>query len=165
MICIKCGQNNPHGAKFCESCNAQLPKVSHEESSSIPKVNERYMQLKNAGEKVKVGEWTVDEYSSFLDNMMNVLMQKEQEIREIEIPDEASEEFREELEAGFSGIDLYNQGIAEMRLFIDDLNSEHIDRGLQLVSDGNERINDAMRINRENRRKLEEMYQDASTFM
>ncbi len=165
MICVRCGHQNPPGAKFCESCNAVLPKMAQEEITAPPKVNERYNQLKNAAEKVKSAEWTVEEYGSFLENISAILSQKEQEIREIEIPEEAIEDFREELEVCFAGIDLYNQGIAEMKLFLEDLNPEHLDYGLELVHQGNEKINEAMRINRENRRKLEEMYIDTSTFM
>ena len=121
--------------------------------------------MKDAGDKVKSGEWSIDEYADFLGNISNTLAQKEQEIREIEIPEEAFEDFREELEMGFMGIELYNDGIAEMKIYVEDKDSAHIDYGLQLIADGNERINEAMRINRENRRKLEEMYIDTSTFM
>jgi hypothetical protein len=136
-----------------------------EDITDQPKVNERYLQLKEAGDKVRGGIWTIEEYGTFLDNISRILMQKEQEIREIEIPPEAIEEFREELEIGFAGIELYNNGIAHMKVFLEDRNPEHIDYGLDLVKDGNEKINEAMRINRENRRKLEEMYIDSSTMM
>jgi hypothetical protein len=130
------------------------------EQTKIPvpsKVNERFNQLQDAGDKVKSGEMTVEAYADFLENVSQVLQQKEMEIREIEIPEEAFEDFREELEVGFAGIELYNQGIAEMKAFVQDLNPEHIDYGLELVHEGNEKINEAMRINRDNRRKLEEM--------
>jgi len=52
-----------------------------------------------------------------------------------------------------------------MMHYLDDQNPEHIEYGLELVHQGNESINKAMRINRENRRKLEEMYVDTSTMM
>lgn len=167
MICVRCGYNNPPGTNFCEKCNSSLPKiVPHSpESAAPPKVNERYMQLKEAGEKAKSGEWTVEEYGIFLENISKILTQKEQEIREIEIPEEAIDEFAAELEVGFAGIDLYNTGIANMKLFLEDQNPDHIDYGLELVREGNEKINEAMRINRENRRKLEEMYIDTSTLL
>ena len=165
MLCIKCGHINPPGSNYCQKCNAILPKMAQTEVAPPPKVNERYNQLRNAGDRVKSGEWTVDEYSDFLAGISNALAQKEMEIREIEIPEESYEDFREELEIGFSGIELYNQGISEMRLYIEDLDPARIDCGLELIADGNDRINEAMRINRENRREIEEMNIDTSTFI
>ncbi|MDQ7824781.1 MAG: zinc ribbon domain-containing protein [Candidatus Eremiobacteraeota bacterium] len=165
MLCLKCGHNNAQGANYCTRCNAALPKMTQTDTAPPTKVNERYMQLKEAGEKAKSGEWTIEQYGKFLQDIQAILAQKEQEIREIEIPEEAIEEFAEELEVGFNGIELYNQGIANMLLFLEDKNADHIDYGLELVHEGNEKINEAMRINRENRRKLEEMYIDNSTLM
>lgn len=167
MICMKCGHKNPSGAHSCEQCGALLPKMTQAaiETAPPPKVNERYLLLKDAGDKAKSGEWSIEEYGKFLNEIRAVLSQKEQEIREIEIPEEAIDEFADELEVGFSGIELYNQGIANMILYLDDQNPDHIDYGLELVHEGNEKINEAMRINRENRRKLEEMYIDTSTLM
>jgi hypothetical protein len=166
LLCLKCGFKNPSGANVCQRCNAQLPKMSDTaDNAPPPKVNERYMQLKEAGDKAKSGEWPIEEYSKFLTEIHTILSQKEQEIREIEIPEEAIDEFAEELEVGFGGIEMYNQGIANMMLYLEDQNPDHIDYGLELVHEGNEKINEAMRINRENRRKLEEMYIDTSTLM
>ena len=158
MICVKCGHNNTQNEKYCSNCKAQLPNYFNNENPELPKVNERYLQFKNAGEKVKVGEWTVDQYAEFLEEMSSILSQKEQEIREIEIPEEDFEDFREELEAGFAGIELYTSGIEEMKLFVDDMNAEHIDQGLEKIFSGNEKINEAMRINRQSHKELEDQY-------
>ena len=170
MICMKCGEQNPEGINYCQRCNTMLPRVTPQSANTAQqqppqKVNERYLQLKEAGENVASGAWTVDQYAFFLDHISRVLAQKEQEIRDIEIPPEAFEDFRQELEIGFAGIELYSNGIALMREFLGDGNVGHIQEGLDLIRDGNEMINEAMRINRENRRKLEEVYIDSSTTM
>jgi len=94
-----------------------------------------------------------------------VLARKEQEIRDIEIPSEAYEDFRAELELGFQGIEMYNRGIATMRLYLADKNPAHVHEGLELILDGNEAINEAMRLNRENRRKMEDAFIDSSTMI
>jgi len=168
LICIKCGFNNPDGSNYCQGCNAVLPKM-HQVSVAPPqKVNERYYQLKEAGEKVLSGEWTIAQYSEFLNNVAQILAQKAEEIREIsenEIPPEAFADFEEELTVGFDGIAHYELGIVEMMLFCSSNDPVHIEKGLELVSAGNEKINEAMRINRDNRRKLEEMYIDTSTII
>jgi len=52
-----------------------------------------------------------------------------------------------------------------MMLYLENQDPNHIDYGLELVHEGNEKINEAMKINRENRKKLEEMYIDTSTLM
>ena len=164
---MKCGHQNPMGMNYCQSCNTMLPRVPQaaDVDAQHQKVNERYLQLKEAGDKVISGEWSIEEYSNFLDHISRVLAQKEQEIRDIEIPPEAFEDFRQELEVGFQGIELYNNGVATMRLFLADHNPAHIHEGLELIREGNEQINEAMKINRENRRKLEEVYIDSSTMM
>ena len=91
MICLKCGHKNSSGANNCEQCGAMLPKMTPAavETAPPPKVNERYMLLKDAGDKVKSGEWAIEEYGNFLHEIQSVLAQKELEIREIEIPEEA----------------------------------------------------------------------------
>jgi len=168
LICIKCGGSNPDSVNYCESCGAALPKMPQSHVAPPQQVNERFNQLRDAGEKVINGEWTTEEFISFLNGISSVLAQKEHEIKEIlesEIPQEAYSDFEDELNVGFSGIDSYNQGIAEMLYYGEDQDPAHIDAGLNMIKDGNELINEAMRINRENRRKLEEMYIDTSTFL
>lgn len=166
VICVKCGQQNPSGANYCQSCNTVLPKVPQAaDPFTHQPVNERYLQLKEAGDRVLASEWTIEQYAAFLDNISRVLARKEQEIRDIEIPAEALEDFRTELELGYQGIDLYTAGIATMRLYLADRNPAHIHEGLEQILEGNEAINEAMRINRENRRKMEEAYVDSSTMI
>jgi hypothetical protein len=165
---MKCGAGNPDSVNYCESCGAALPKMPQTSTAPPPQVNERYNQLREAGEKAVSGEWTSEEFITFLNGISSILAQKEREIKEIletEIPQEAYSDFEDELNVGFSGIDYYNQGIAEMLCFGQDGDPVHIDAGLNMIKDGNELINEAMRINRENRRKLEEMYIDTSTFL
>lgn len=163
---MKCGEQSSGGANYCQRCNSVLPKLPEAaDSFTHQPVNERYLQLRDAGDKVLAGEWSIDQYGSFLENIGQVLARKEQEIRDIEIPSEAYEDFRAELEMGFQGIDLYNAGIATMRLYVADHNAAHIHDGLEQIRAGNEAINDAMRINRENRRKMEDVYIDSSTMM
>lgn len=162
MICVKCGQQNSPGQNFCQQCNSVLPKISDPGQVNHQKVNERYIQLKEASDKVLAGTWSAEEYGAFLENIARVLAQKEEEIREMEIPPEAIEAFREELEVGFSGIEMYNQGVCTMKIYLADGDVAHIHQGLEMVREGNDLINDAMRINRDNRRKLEEVCIDSS---
>lgn len=163
MLCLMCGHENPEQATICINCKTPIPKMNSMISSAPPtKVNERYLQIKAASDQVLAGTWTIDEYSAFLHDLKAVLSQKEQEIREVEIPEEALEEFSEELTVGYRGIDLYNEGISYLMKYLEDTNPVNITHGMNLIFEGNERINEAMRINRENRRRLEELYIDTA---
>lgn len=167
MICIKCGHTNTFGQKFCTGCNAVLPKMTHvPQATAEPSfVNERYLRIQAASEQVLRGESNVEDYAVFLDEVYEALSVKEQEMRSIEIPPETFEDFREELEVGFAGIEMYFEGVRTLQLYVEQQDSSHIEAGLELIREGNELVNQAMRINRENRRKLEEVYLDTSTML
>lgn len=169
MLCVKCGFQNSDGANYCSKCNAQLPRVlqgpQEEVEPETPRIHDRLQQIEAAAARAASGEWNPEEFGRFLEETAAILAEKERAIREIPIPDEAAEDFREELEVGYTGIDLYNQGVQRMFDFVADANPLFLEEGLDLVRQGNEFVNQAMRINRENRRKLEEMSTDASSLM
>ncbi len=168
MLCVKCGFQNADGANYCAQCKAQLLRVIPSASQAepeAPRVQDRLQQIEAAVTRVTSGEWNPDEFARFLEETAQILAEKERAIRDITIPDEAAEDFREELEIGYTGIDLYNQGVQRMFDFLSDSDPDHLEAGLDLVRQGNEHVNEAMRINRENRRKLEELYSDTSNLM
>jgi acyl-CoA reductase-like NAD-dependent aldehyde dehydrogenase len=165
IVCTRCGTENVGGKRYCSSCQASLPQIVSHVPREADKVLARYNQLKEASDKVKMRQWSLQEFAGYMENIAQVLAEKEEEIREIEIPEEGYEDFADELEVGFNGIALYNEGISHMMLYIEDQNPEHLDYGLELVLQGNDLLNEAMKINRETRRRLEEMYIDTSTMM
>ncbi len=130
-----------------------------------PVVNQRLLEAEEAAQKAASGEWTPEEFEDFIEELSQALQKREEDIRQIEIPPEAVEDFREELEVGFRGIQLWHEGVARMALFTEEMDVTHLEEGLELCGQGNEHINEAMRINRDNRRKLEEIYRDSSTMM
>jgi len=168
LLCVKCGFQNAEGANYCSQCHAQLLRVAPvaaQAEPEAPRVQDRLQQIAAAVARVTSGEWNPDEFAQFLEETAQILAEKERAIREITIPDEAAEDFREELDIGYAGIELYNQGVQRMFDFLSDGDADHLEAGLELVRQGNEHVNDAMRINRENRRKLEELYSDTSNLM
>jgi hypothetical protein len=141
-----------------------LPKV--QQSSEFvppPFVDGRYQKVKIAADKILANESSPEEFAEFIDTTIEFLSEKEANIRQVEIPPEALEDFREELETGLTGIDLFYQGLTEMRTYLEDSDVEHINAGLEIVREANRLLNEALTINRKNRHKLEEMYIDAST--
>lgn len=165
MLCVKCGSENDIKAKVCGKCGAVLPRYEAEikpEPEEVPVVNERLQIFEDAAAKVTSGEWQMEEFAAFLQETAAVMAEKEDGIRSIDIPEEAADDFKEELEIGFEGIELYNQGLEHMFAYTESAEPELLEAGLDLIRQGNERINEAMRINRENRSRLEEICGDGS---
>ena len=147
--------SNPQQARMAQQAREPEPDT----------VDQRLREAEEAAEKAASGEWTTDQFSEFIEGLAQTLAEREEQIRQIEIPPEAVEDFREELEVGFTGIQLWHEGVARMALFADDLDVGHLEEGLDICRQGNDHINEAMRINRDNRKRLEEMYIDSSTMM
>lgn len=115
----------------------------------------RYNQFKRAVDNVRNGSWTAEEFNEFLVNIYGVLSAKAQECRDIITEENYEETDGSEVEHGVSGMDLYEAGMQEMSLFLEDGEMVHLDEGLALIWEGNEKINEAMRINRESRDNLD----------
>ena len=168
IICVKCGHHNPDSVNRCEQCTAQLPKLVSSGGNREPEpeyIDDRVRELEDAANKVVSGEWSADKFGEFLDDIMRKLTEREAAIRSIEIPPEAIEDFREELETGFQGIQLFYEGVNRMSQYLDGLDVTYLEEGIEIARQGNDHINEAMRINRANRQKFEEMYLDSSTMM
>lgn len=159
MVCIKCGHENPDNVNYCQKCNALLPKLSAGYKPPPPqKTIGRLKQFKDAVEKVKNKKWSDRDFKKFLDDISQNLTTRAGEIKDVEIPAEIKSEFEEELAIGFDGINLFEEGMKELYLYLGDHSQVSLDKGLKLIEEGNDKINEAMKINRENREKLEEMY-------
>ncbi len=115
----------------------------------------RYNQFKRAVDNVRNGSWTVEEFGEFLNNIYEDLGAKAQEMREIIVEEKYEEINGEEVSMGGSGIDLYDAGMQEMSYFLEDGEEHHLDEGLAMIWEGNEKINEAMRLNREGRDNLD----------
>ncbi|NDD28487.1 MAG: zinc ribbon domain-containing protein [Proteobacteria bacterium] len=164
MNCSHCEKPVPEGSAYCPSCNVLLPESNLPvEEGPAAEVNERYLQLKDAGEKVLSGEISVDAYRDFLDQILAVIAEKESQVRDLEIPPEVFEDFRQEIEAGFAGIEALNRGVGVMRQYVDDPDPAYIHEGVEIVRSGSDALNEAMRINRENQRKLKEAFLNSDT--
>jgi hypothetical protein len=154
-----CGQDNSEELTVCPNCNAPMPKKQSGISSAPPaKVYDRYNKIKTYAEQVQSGEIPPGEFKDFLLKTKEILVTKEKDIKEIEIPQEYYNDFLYEMEMGFTGLKLFYDGIEELLLYVSGKNEEHMTKGLELVHEGNDRVNEAMSINREHRRQMEELY-------
>jgi hypothetical protein len=157
---------NPEGLKFCKSCQAVLPQIptAGRMDEGHEKVMDRYYQVEEAVNAIKSGEITMEEFTDFLSGIIEILGQKEEEIRSVEMPQEIYEEFSDELEAGFEGMSLFNEGLAVIAQYLDDQNNEHLDAGMELCLQGSEKLNEAMLLNKQHKKRLTEMV-DTTTLL
>lgn len=156
IICMQCGAQNDKNAKLCVNCSASLPKMDLTAMVAVDKVAGRFQQFKDAVERVKSGTWTSEEFFEFLQNIYGLLAEKRQGTEQF-IQESGYEDYSEdEVRQGRDGMDHYELGMQEMSLYIEDGDTVHLDYGLDMIWQGNERINDAMRINRIERKKLED---------
>ena len=151
MECIKCGHQNGEGHEKCAGCGLLLASLQLTEGGQADTVYERYLVFRNAVLNALEARWTADDFKRFLDDESFKMAQKEQEIRQLEIPPDALDEFREELEVGFEGIELYNKALFHFRQYSTGGDVAFARSGLDLAWAGNEKINEARRLNRKNR--------------
>lgn len=158
LICVRCGQQNAEGQHFCQSCNAVLPRISESVSAPTPeRINVHYNQLKEAGDKVLNGTITRDEFVDILTKVYNTISDRLAEIETMEISEEIRPSLEEQMMIGITGINFFLRGIEEMRLYVDDGNQGHIAVGMQSVHQGNENLNEALEMARDNIRRLKDM--------
>lgn len=131
-------------------------------SQAPPETHDRLLQFRDACEKVSSGEWTDDAFTTFLDQVAEMVAQREAQARDLEIPAEAFEEFRLEIEAGFAGIERFSTGITTLRAYLIDRDPSHLDEGLEIIREGSDALNRAVQLNYENRRALETLLANQS---
>lgn len=167
IICVKCGHQNADNQSNCEQCGAQLPRMvqNQQEEAGPNYINDRVHELEQAAAKVKSGEWDIEQFADYVDGILQVMNEREQSIRAIEIPPQTIDQFRAELEAGFTGITLYHDGLAKMASYAETQDPDVLSEGLDLVRQGNDYLNEALRLNFSAQKKYEEMYLDASSMM
>lgn len=153
MRCPRCSRSYPPGFEWCEPCHERLP-----EEVDPPPVDDRLRDVRGAVERFEQGESSEEEFLAFLDEMAAELAQKEQGLLELDLSEDLQEFMREELEAGLEGIGGFQEGLEVLRSF----EPEDLAHGLAMVEAANERLNEALRLNRENRRRLEADYSEAS---
>lgn len=159
IICLVCGAENAPKTNACSSCGANLPKMDYSTSTATAtggRVTERFDQFQQACHKVKMGEWNQEEFSTWLQVIHNTLTEKANGYVS-HIQDSGYFEYQmEEVEMSFTGLEDYENGMQHLWQYTETGDVSHLDQGLQLIWEGNEKINESMRLNRQFRRGLEE---------
>lgn len=151
MLCLKCGHLNQPFVDICEKCNSIIP-----ERDIPPPINERYKTLENATKQVKEREMSSGEFRNLLEEFEAKFRDTLSKTEQMEMTDEIRMEVADEISMGVGGIKLYLEAVAEMHRYLDTRQEIFLDRGLVMAKDANNRLNEAMRMNWERFRNMQE---------
>ncbi len=152
MLCSKCGKLNEPGSTRCVKCREKFP----DRAASPPVLDEGLKQLMEAVESLKNREISSGKFRDLLEKMEFRFRKVMDEIGQVDIPDDFREEIKEEMNSGIGGIKLYLEAIKEMYLYLDDRNPLHLNHGIAMAVDANNRLNQALRLNFQTYSNLQE---------
>ena len=132
-----------------------MPRFETAKTTKVEPVAGRFKIFHEHVEAVRSGAITVEAFYEFLHEQYTVLMGLRGEIEELCSEDYAAKS-PDEISQGVQGMDSTEQGVQELSMYCEDGNAEHLEIGLDLIRRGTDLINDAKRINRASRDKLEE---------
>jgi hypothetical protein len=158
ISCIACGTDNAPGELLCKDCGAKLPRqeantaeLAHKPlTGRLDKFRSACMDVMTAKDKKSA----LEKFEHFLATMEAALKAKREKF-EGELGG-YGEHAMDEVEMATQGMDDYEAGIEELWVYFEGngADSAVMQRGLQLISAGNEKINKAMAMNRSNRKEL-----------
>lgn len=150
MTCPACDYSNDNGVLFCRGCRTLFLGYTADEASP-PEEGERVLVLAQACELVRSGDWTIAEFRQYLNEFAEEQEKKETGIRSVEIPFGLEEEFEEERQVGFDGVETCNHSISVLASYDPEITGDHVlHEGLRQFHNGIQRVKEAMKINRRN---------------
>jgi len=152
MLCTECGHINPSYSDICEKCGKEIP----DRTAPPPKLTAHLDKLRRSAEQVKRREMSSGQFRDLLNDLRQTFSDNLQALETMDLPDDIKEEAREELNTGKAGIKLYLEAINEMHRFLDTRETIHLDRGLAMAVDANNRLNEALRMNWKSFRNIQE---------
>jgi hypothetical protein len=138
------------------------PRFLQPEPDQPEPIDQHLSEVTEACQHVAAGEWDLDQFADYIEQLAERLAEREEFIKSMPIPPEIIDEIREELELGFSGITYWNDGVARLAQFPDDPDVEHLEEGLELCRQGNDLLNEAAQLNRANYKRVEQLYRESS---
>jgi predicted nucleic acid-binding Zn ribbon protein len=160
--CPFCASKIEPGSEKCEHCQTIL--MSNDPlDRPAPKTHEyeitgRYDEFAGRVQMVRNSQMSREQFAQWLDSIQKSLLNQRDRYIELIQTSGYYEYGSDEVDMGMTGILEYEESMELMRLFAGDheIEMEVLDGALQKMWDGNEKCNEAMRINREFRAKLEE---------
>lgn len=150
--CQDCGFVNPPGEEFCQACNSTVGRVSLTADAGAS--TGRYKEIRAAVEQLQAGAIGVHDFANWLERLSAELAHKARGIMDTIEACNYWKDGAEEIEMGLSGVQHFEEGMGELWQFTQDGDPGHLEQGLVMVWEGNQRIIEAMRINRDSRQDL-----------
>lgn len=162
ITCVLCGFENPPTSTICDrpGCGAKLPRLEQTATETKrAKVTDRYDRFKSAVDRVRSGEWTMDDFRAFLEEIDKLLAVKRKAYFDVVTESGYTEYASEEVDLGSGGIEDYEKGLALMWQFASEEAPDAVlEQALDHMWDGNEKLNKAMTLNRALRKELTEQF-------
>ena len=125
-------------------------------------VDHRLRQVEALVDQLRSGAVGPPEFAGTVRGLLQALAAQEAQIRDVALPAEALEGLREELTAGFRGIERFREGL-ELLLASGAVPCEdELQEGLAAVREGNALLNRAVELNRQARADLAQLHDDLS---
>lgn len=157
-ICLKCGAANEE-SNHCGQCGAKLSKLSTSISGQATFTRQRikYELLKTQLQQLETGELTWEAFASwyagFCDEVAAGMHYLIECIQQSHGPGWSYvDEFPEEAEATFAGLELYESALNQFGQAIEEENLPGAQAALATFLQGSERFNDALAFNAETQR-------------
>lgn len=167
IICLICGENNEFGSNHCKKCGARLPKLDERTAtlagSGTVRNTGKYDRLKTQILKIKTGEQSWQQFTEWFQTFYDDIITRIQNVVEGINQSHGQgwsyyEEFTEEVEATFSGVEYYDTALNKIWEAIEAQDLQVAQEGLKTFLKGAEKLNDAYALNAETQRKLEESW-------
>lgn len=121
---------------------------------------QRFNELQDLADQVRSGRLTRPDYAEILGEVAREMASHEQQLRSLDVPDEAAQALQAELSAGLRGLALMRQGVDRMRRYAEEPLELHLEEGLQLVGQGQAELVLAVQMNRRSREELERRFRE-----
>ena len=151
MLCMKCGMDNiDNTSGYCLYCNAKLPPSSFYNVVQSPKQETGRMDaVKKYCDSMKAGTITKEVFGNYISSTYYHLVDLSSGIYETVDSENYLDSAPDEVNAGYEGMQLWEGGLTEIYLYVEDDDISHIDNGFAMIEHGNELINKAMVLNRD----------------
>lgn len=163
IICLMCGTPNEPKTNHCVQCGARLPKLDERTAGGVATARQtgKYDKLRTNIIKVKTGELSWVEFTEwfqgFYDDIATRIQALVDSIHQSHGPGwNYYEEFTEEVEAIFSGVEDYETSLNSIWQAVENQDLVAAQSALKTFLRGAEKLNDACVLNTESQRKLEE---------
>ncbi len=113
----------------------------------------KYEQIREACDRLRTGALSPEEMDHFIQALLGKLRSQKEAIAGYVDETGYRDNSAREVEAGLTGAQKFEDGLERI---LASKEPAALDDGLKLISEGTELINEAMGLNREERRKLEE---------